>query len=87
MTREKNIQQSGFPCGHPPYTAERTGSPVLHTLWSYVLGSLKSWVISEQEIWCSQHWGHGMSYKGQLEDRGTFREESLCCTQSGPFLR
>ena len=26
-------------------TAERTGSPVFHTLWSYVLGMAKKWFI------------------------------------------
>ena len=26
-------------------TAERTGSPVFHTLWSYVLGKAKQWVV------------------------------------------
>ena len=26
-------------------TAERTGSPVFHTLWSYVLDTIKHWII------------------------------------------
>ncbi|KAJ5114913.1 hypothetical protein NUU61_000672 [Penicillium alfredii] len=43
-TKTYNSQDSLVPaCGLS--TAERTGSPVFHTLWSYVLETISEWFI------------------------------------------